>query len=85
MKKIIPFVISFLCFEVLELILAACGFDLMQLGYWKIGSFGLVLFFGLKYHIFCCLFPAIFLFWRQRKCSCQGENHAHSSKNDSNA
>lgn len=70
------FLLSFLAFEFLEHFLFSVfgwGIDLLLTSF---GIGGLVLFFVLKYHLICCMLPAIFLFWRQQKknklsCQCQ--------------
>jgi len=57
------FLISFLVMELIEfLIKTIFNVDLHGL---KIGWFGFLLLYGFKYHILCCLLPAI---WTTYKC-----------------
>jgi len=71
------FLISFIATELLEYILNQyffIDFKMMTLGW-----FGLVVFYGFKYHIICCLFPAIWAGYKCRHKSCEHE-YCHEEK-----
>jgi len=66
------FTISFIFFQLVEMSLHHMfGVDLHNL---KWGWIGLVVVYGFKYHIFCCLLPAI---WAGYKCRHKNCKHEH--------
>ena len=70
-KFLTIFVVGFLITELLEHILNKYfffDFKMMTLGW-----FGLVVFYGFKYHIICCLFPAIWAGYKCRHKNCEHE------------
>jgi hypothetical protein len=79
MKKIfsvvLPFLLSFLLFEGVEHLLEYFfRFEFTSFG--QLGKWGLIIFFGFKYHLFCCLIPGLFLIWRAKQnkyCGCHEE------------
>lgn len=80
MKKfIITFVLSFIAFFILEhLISYFFGIDLDNLELGWLGWLGVVIFFGFKYHILCCLIPLI---WTTYKCKHNNKcKHEHCKK-----
>lgn len=72
MKKfIITFIISFIIFYAIEHLIEFSlmhfyGIDLHNLNIGWMGTVGLVIFLGFKYHILCCLVPLI---WTTYKCN----------------
>ena len=71
------FLISFIATELLEYILNQyffIDFKMMTLGW-----FGLMVFYGFKYHIICCLFPAIWVGYKCRHKKCEHE-YCHDEK-----
>ena len=75
LRFIVVFVISFIVIEAIELILDKFfGINLSKLEW---GWIGFIIIYGFKYHIFCCLFPAIWAGYicRHKKC-----NHTHCNK-----
>ena len=76
-KFLTIFVVGFLITELLEYILNKYflfDFKMMTLGW-----FGLVVFYGFKYHIICCLFPAIWAGYKCRHEKCEHE-YCHDEK-----
>jgi hypothetical protein len=76
-KFIWIFLISFILTELLEYILEqyfCFDFKMMTLGW-----FGLMFFYGFKYHIICCLFPAIWAGYKCRHKSCE-HDYCHDKK-----
>ena len=70
-KFILIFLISFIVTELVEHILKQyffINFKMMTLGW-----FGLMLFYGFKYHIICCFVPAIWAGYKCRHKSCEHE------------
>lgn len=64
------FILSFIIFQLIEIsIHRFLGIDLHNL---KFGWVGLVIVYGFKYHIFCCILPAI---WAGYKCRHKGCKH----------
>lgn len=62
-KLLKVFIISFVILEIFEFIIFKIfDFDPHQLQW---GWIGFILIYGFKYHIFCCLIPAI---WAGYKC-----------------
>ena len=77
LKFIFIFLISFIATELLEYILEqyfCFDFKIMSWGW-----FGLMVFYGLKYHIICCLFPAIWAGYKCRHKSCE-HDYCHDKK-----
>ena len=77
LKFIFIFLISFILTELLEYILNqyfSIDFEMMTLGW-----FGLMFFYGFKYHIICCLFPAIWAGYKCRHKSCE-HDYCHDKK-----
>lgn len=71
-KFIIVFILSFIGIELLELLLEHIfGVNLESM---KWGWAGFVLIYGFKFHIFCCLLPAIFASYKCRHKKC---HHDH--------
>jgi hypothetical protein len=69
------FIISLIFFQIIEWSLHHfIGLDLHNL---EFGWIGLTIIYGFKYHIFCCLIPAIWAGWKCRHKSCQ---HEHCKK-----
>jgi len=69
------FIISLIFFQIIEWSLHHfIGLDLHNL---EFGWIGLIIIYGFKYHIFCCLIPAIWAGWKCRHKSCQ---HEHCKK-----
>ena len=76
-KFLTIFVVGFLVTELLEHVLNKYflfDFKMMTLGW-----FGLVVFYGFKYHIICCLFPAIWAGYKCRHNKCEHE-YCHDEK-----
>lgn len=66
------FTLSFIFFQLVEMsIHHFLGVDLHNL---KWGWIGLMIVYGFKYHIFCCLLPAI---WAGYKCRHKNCKHEH--------
>ncbi len=66
------FTLSFIFFQLIEIsIHQFLGIDLHNL---KWGWIGLIIVYGFKYHIFCCLLPAI---WAGYKCRHKNCKHEH--------
>lgn len=66
------FILSFLFFQMIEILVHHfLGIDLHNM---KFGWMGLVIVYGFKYHIFCCLLPAI---WAGYKCHHKNCKHEH--------
>jgi hypothetical protein len=71
------FLISFIATELLEYILNQYFF--IDLKMMTLGWFGLMVFYGFKYHIICCLFPAIWAGYKCRHKKCEHE-YCHDEK-----
>jgi hypothetical protein len=71
LKFILIFFISFIVTELLEYTLNQ--FFLFDFKMMTFGWFGLMVFYGFKYHIICCLFPAIWVGYKCRHKSCEHE------------
>ena len=72
------FILSFIFFQVIEMsIHHFFGIDLHNL---KFGWIGLVIVYGFKYHIFCCILPAI---WAGYKCRHKNCKHEHCKIDES--
>jgi hypothetical protein len=76
MKKfIITFIVSFIVFYVLEHFISHLfNIDLHTLDFGWFGWFGFILFYGFKFHIFCCLIPLLFTSYKCRHKKC---DHDH--------
>ncbi len=71
LKFFLLFVFSFLLTEVFEYCLEEFfGIDFRFLTW---GWFGLMLMYGFKYHIVCCLIPAIWAGYKCKHKSCEHE------------
>lgn len=69
------FIISFLILELIEFgLFSMFDIDLHQLEW---GWIGFVIIYGFKYHIFCCLIPAIWTGYKCRHKSCEHEHCEH--------
>ena len=66
------FITTFILFECIELIIEKV-FHINLYGL-KYGWVGFAIFYGFKYHIFCCLFPAL---WAGYKCKHKKCKHDH--------
>jgi hypothetical protein len=77
LKFILIFLISFIATELLEYILNQYFF--IDLKMMTLGWFGLMVFYGFKYHIICCLFPAIWAGYKCRHKKCEHE-YCHDEK-----
>jgi len=76
-KFIIIFIISFLITELSEYLLDVYfGIDFKFLTW---GWLGLMLMYGFKYHIICCLVPAIWAGYKCRHKKCEHE-YCHGEK-----
>ena len=63
------FIISFICVELIEMYLNSLyWFDFKML---KLGWLGTMIFWGFKFHIFCCLAPMIWAGYKCRHKSCE--------------
>lgn len=82
MKKfLITFALSFIGFYIIEHIISVMfGVDLNTLNYGWLGYAGIVLFYGFKFHIICCLVPLIFTAYKCRHKKCKHE-YCDSQKN----
>ena len=78
LKFILIFLVSFIATELLEYILNQYFF--IDLKMMTLGWFGLMVFYGFKYHIICCLFPAIWAGYKCRHKKCEHE-YCHDEKN----
>jgi len=77
LKFILIFLVSFIVTELVEHILNQYFF--IDLKMMTLGWFGLMIFYGFKYHIICCLFPAIWAGYKCRHKSCEHE-YCHEEK-----
>jgi len=74
-KFIIIFILTFLLMEGIELgIEYFFNIDLHEL---KWGWVGFIIVYGFKYHIFCCLIPAIWAGYKCRHKKCEHEYCEH--------
>jgi hypothetical protein len=74
-KFIIIFILTFLLMEGIELgIEYFFNIDLHEL---KWGWAGFIIVYGFKYHIFCCLIPAIWAGYKCRHKKCEHEYCEH--------
>jgi len=74
-KFIIIFILTFLLMEGIELgIEYFFNIDLHEL---KWGWVGFIILYGFKYHIFCCLVPAIWAGYKCRHKKCEHEYCEH--------
>jgi hypothetical protein len=74
-KFIIIFILTFLLMEGIELgIEYFFNIDLHEL---KWGWVGFIIVYGFKYHIFCCLVPAIWAGYKCRHKKCEHEYCEH--------
>ena len=74
-KFIIIFILTFLLMEGIELsIKHFFNIDLQEL---KWGWIGFIIVYGFKYHIFCCLVPAIWAGYKCRHKKCEHEYCEH--------
>jgi hypothetical protein len=77
-KFIIIFILSFIVMEGIERLLENIfHIDLNNL---KWGWLGLMILYGFKFHIFCCLLPAIFASYKCRHKKCKHE-HCETNTN----
>ena len=75
LKFLKVFIISFLILELIEFgLFKIFDIDLHQLEW---GWIGFVIIYGFKYHIFCCLIPAIWAGYKCRHKSCEHEHCEH--------
>lgn len=73
------FCISFIVFQLIEVGLHHFfGLDLHNM---ELGWIGLVIVYGFKYHIFCCILPAI---WAGYKCRHTNCKHEHCEQQQDN-
>jgi hypothetical protein len=73
-KFILVFIVSFLIFEGIEMLISHFfNIDLQM----KWGWIGFIIFYGFKFHIFCCLIPAL---WAGYKCRHKKCHHEHCGK-----
>ena len=77
LKFTISFIIGFAIIEVLEYFFYDELVDGLRIG--KLGLFGLIMFWGFKTHIFCCVFPVMLASYRCRHKSCKHE-YCHDEK-----
>jgi hypothetical protein len=71
-KFIVVFIISFAAIEVVEYLLKYfLNFEIEGLRW---GTLGVIIIWGFKFHIFCCLLPAI---WASYKCRHKKCEHNH--------
>ena len=77
-KFIIIFIISFITFSVIEY-LVSLFFDIDKYvaGLGWLGYTGVIILYGFKYHIFCCLIPFLFTSYKCRHKKCDHE-HCHT-------
>jgi hypothetical protein len=74
-KFIIIFILTFLLMEGIELsIKHFFNIDLQEL---KWGWIGFIIVYGFKYHIFCCLVPAIWAGYKCRHKKCEHDYCEH--------
>ena len=73
-KFIMIFIISFILFESIEIIFN--HFFKIKIPM-TLGWIGFVILYGFKFHIFCCLIPAI---WAGYKCRHKKCKHEHCGK-----
>ena len=72
LKFIFIFILTFIAMELVEYLFKIIfNIDLHQL---KWGWIGFIIIYGFKYHIFCCLLPAL---WAGFKCRHKKCNHEH--------
>jgi len=76
-KFLLIFVLSFAITEIAEHILNQYFWFNFEMMSW--GWFGFIIFYGFKYHIVCCLFPAIWAGYKCRHKSCEHE-YCHDKK-----
>lgn len=77
LKFIIIFILSFLVLEGVEFLLSHFfGFNIHQYG--KLGWLGIMILYGFKYHILCCLIPAIWATYKCRHKKCDHDYCDHS-------
>lgn len=62
-KLVSTFLYTFIIIELLELILSHYNIKLGELKWF--GWLGMIILYGINYHIFCCLIPLI---WTAYKC-----------------
>jgi hypothetical protein len=72
------FLVSYILFALFEFIMLKIfniNFDKLEYGW--LGYFGILLIYGFKYHIICCLIPLIYTTYvcRHKKCG-----HEHCKK-----
>lgn len=79
MKKfLITFVLSFIAFYLLEhLVSYVFDIDVDNLEVGWLGWLGVVIFYGFKFHILCCLLPFLFSAYKCRHKKCE---HEHCTK-----
>ena len=75
LKFILIFIITFLLIEVIEMLFEY--FFHIDLHNLKWGWIGFMILYGFKYHVICCLIPAI---WASYKCRHKKCNHNHCGK-----
>lgn len=77
LKFIIVFISTFILLEIIEFSISYFfNIDLKSL---KWGWFGFMIVYGFKYHIFCCLIPAIWASYKCRHKKCK-HTHCHGEK-----
>lgn len=79
-KFLIILIISFISIEILEYVLQSYFNFKPNMG--GLGWLGILIFFGFKYHIFCCLLPAIWVGWKCRHKKCDHDYCNTDKKNN---
>jgi len=78
LKFLVIFIFSFILIESIEWILM--DYFHYNFEYVTIGWLGFVIFYGFKFHIFCCLAPMIWAGYKCRHKSCEHEYCNHEKK-----
>ena len=74
------FVLSFIFFQIIEKSLEY--FFHLDLHNMEWGWLGLTIVYGFKYHIFCCLIPALWAGWKCRHKNCKHEQCDNTKTNN---
>ena len=78
-KFMIIFILSFIIMEGIEMLLENIfHINIVNI---KWGWLGLMILYGFKFHIFCCLLPAIFASYKCRHKKCKHE-HCETNNKD---
>ena len=75
LKFMMIFILSFILMESIERL--ASFYFKIDLHNLKWGWIGFIIIYGFKFHIFCCILPAI---WATYKCKHKKCNHDHCHK-----